>query len=105
VEDFKLVVLKKEIEEIKKINEQLKKLLKAKGDEKFFIIIENLVKVDSKINETLANSMQLLKLYTSLIKEVEEIKDMNKTILERFSLFENEIKDLKKEIKELKGKK
>jgi len=105
VEDYKFVVLKKEIEEIKKINSQLKKLLEAKGEEKFFIIIENIVKLDSKVNELLNNSFQLLKLYTSMIKEVEEIKNLNKEILEKNSLFENEIKNLKKELNTQKNKK
>ena len=105
MEDYKFVVLKKEIEEIKKINSQLKKLLEAKGEEKFFIIIENIVKLDSKVNELLNNSFQLLKLYTSMIKEVEEIKNLNKEILEKNSLFENEIKNLKKELNTQKNKK
>ncbi|HIQ50646.1 MAG TPA: hypothetical protein EYH54_01590 [Nautiliaceae bacterium] len=103
--DYKLTVLKKEIEEIKKINKQLKKLLEAKGEEKLFIIIENIVKLDSKTNELLNNSMQLLRLYSSLIKEIEEIKENNKKILEKNLLFEDEIKNLRKKLDELKSKK
>jgi len=105
VNDYKLTVLKKEIEEIKKINKQLKKLLEAKGEEKLFIIIENIVKLDSKTNELLNNSMQLLRLYSSLIKEIEEIKENNKKILEKNLLFEDEIKNLRKKLDELKSKK
>lgn len=103
--DYKLTVLKKEIEEIKKINKQLKKLLEAKGEEKLFIIIENIVKLDSKTNDLLNNSMQLLRLYSSLIKEIEEIKENNKKILEKNLLFEDEIKNLRKKLDELKSKK
>jgi len=105
MEDYRLIILKKEIEEIKKINEQLKKLLKAKGEEKFFVIIENVVKIDSKLNEVLNNSIHLLKLYTSLVKEIEEIKEINTKLLEKSSLFEDEIKNLRKELNNLKNRK
>ena len=74
MEDSAIILLKKELNDIKLLNEQLRKILKAKGEEKFYVIIENLVKLESKINDLLLNFNTFLKTYSKSMEEIENIK-------------------------------
>jgi len=74
MEDSAIILLKKELNDIKLLNEQLRKLLRAKGEEKFYVIIENLVKLESKLNDLLLNFNTFLKTYSKNMEEIENIK-------------------------------
>jgi hypothetical protein len=105
VDDTTIILLKKEIEEIKLLNKKLKELLKAQGDEKFYVIIETLVRLETKINDLMMNINNFLRHYSKLVLEVEEIKKQVLSLRESQNLIKTNIELILQEIKEMKQKK